>query len=65
MRVVLVFFSLVMTCLYTAVGLNVRSIWPNQPEDHFQVQEMAYSFGAGVFFTIFVWETIRLAKENQ
>lgn len=65
MRVLLVFFTFIMTCAYIAVGLNVRRIWPDQPEAHFRIQEMTYSFGAGVFFTMFVWETIRLARENR
>lgn len=65
MKVLLVFVTFIMTCVYIALSLNVRTIWPDQPEAHFQIQEAAYSFGAGMFFTIFVWEIIRLAKENQ
>lgn len=65
MRVLFVFVTFTMMCVYIAVGLNVRRIWPDQPEAHFQIQEMIYSFGAGVFFTMFIWETIRLAKENR
>lgn len=65
MKLVMAIFCLLMSVVYMWVGVHVQLIWPNQPESHFQAQELVYAFGSGVFFSVAVFEIIFLIKENR
>lgn len=65
MKLVLMIVCFLLSVAYMWVGVNVRLIWPDQPESHFQAQELIYAFGSGVFFLVAVFELLLLIKENK
>jgi hypothetical protein len=65
MKLILTIVCFLLSVAYMWIGVNVQLIWPDQPESHFQAQELIYAFGSGVFFSIAVFEFLLLIKETK
>lgn len=51
--------------IFLSIAWNVKIIWPNQPESHIQFQELAWCFGAGVFFTMGLYYIVEFIKDQS